>query len=377
MTPPETANLQLESPGVHSNLSGPTAHSSLSDHEASELDRDLLIPEAGSLFYTAEKVLDFLAPSSATQEQLRTVVNQMRITGSRHSKLLTQNDRAFTVHLDVFGRTKSNPFIKVSTVLKALFLPNDIPTLSPGAYAIKEVLSVANLASFAKWLITSEKQSPDNWNEVRRLDNSFPAPFLDSFHQSDPTSDALAVGSSKLLDATFKFALELRTQVALIGLSIGQDEPHFDPDERLREVFFDESEGDDSPRVRGWDAAGLGVDNTALNGKYQKKVIQRFKDISEFFVEDRDVDFDGLNEKFPWSSFVLQGLDWVKRRNGELLVFLHQRGGVVDVIDTLEKLVKDSQAGSARKTTAAAAKPTSKAKKSRSTRFVIQQFFHD
>ena len=326
----------------HSNLSGPTALSSASDHEAAELDPDLILSEAVALYVNADKVLDIIAPEAAPLGRLESILSEVKKPGSKDAKLLSHRERLFAMQLDVFGRNKNHPYIKPPTVMKALFAPQPVPSRDPRIW-VEEIFYKANIASFAQWLVSSERDAPHTLNLVRILDQTFPTPFLSSFIQSGPKAGLLAVGSSKLLDDTFRLGLELRTQAAIVALSISKREPGFDPDEKLREVFFLESGDASKPQARGWHTKQLGGGDSILHPTYLKLIAKRIGEISESFREDASVDFDSLSDRYSWSSFAIRGLVWTSLRNEEISTFVHARGGVDNLVEQLGRSIEGSQ----------------------------------
>jgi hypothetical protein len=359
-TPPPVFLAGSESPGVRSNMSmsGTTAISNLSETEAAELDGENMLFMLRSLYAAAQVIFGVVIPHKAQDPKLAEIVRDIKIPGSSASKRLNLSEQSFRLAQTSFK--VDGDYISTQAVMKSIF-GGRLPEADAKGWAATEIIQTANLASFATWVASAEQDSIKTWNILRSIDNAFPTWFLTSLLEpqtrlsSSSSAPSWKIGSSTLLEQTFSFALELRTQVAVLALLRQQEQESFDPEQAIRDVFFDPEDDDQSEmeEVRVWSINGLGGDNE-LHPKFIQKLQERILAIRQCFHEESQAllegDFTGLQQlqaSFPWSKFTIDALKWTRRRQRELLVFVENRGGVDGIVSSIKQEinVEDSMIG--------------------------------
>lgn len=350
--PAEPLDNTQRSPGAFSNVSGTTAVTSFSAADAADLDQDDLLHYLPILHREAEGILNIVAPDQAPEASLLAIIDDIRRPGAKIVKTLNKRETSFAFPLDVFGGQDS---VRPEIILKSLFPTRSVHHLEPERWRPDEVLYKANLALLARDIINlKERESPEAWNVIRRLDSTFPTPFLNSLLRSD--SEASTFGSSNLLEDTFNLALEVRTQLAIMLPFMAPDATSFNIDDKLIEVFFEPSDVDNSDlpdledfvqhgQFRGWAIRGLenkDLQETTDFHQAVRKRVERIKGIfpTEGRAVDDAVDPKQLESVFPWSSFVAQVLKWVRQRNREIERGISGKGGIDGIVKLLENEVQ-------------------------------------
>ncbi len=352
-TPYRTVDRIIEtSPGVASNISGTTAisaFSSFSAAEAADLDAEMMSMFLPSLYQCSGDLLRLIAPVSSTADELRTITREIKIPASKTGKALAGREKSYSTPRGYFGTSE---YIQRDTVLRSLLGIRSAEELGSEPWRLDEILYNANLASFAYSIIGSERDSEKTRQAVDYLDGLFPLHFLDTFHPSGQASTAVTVGSSALEEETFQLGLELRTQKAIMALAKDQNEETFDPDESITPIFFTPSTERDSlisemedllqnGQLKGWDVPRLGGGQSPMAKKYQTAIKTRISEIQRYFLDNEGasdegwVDLDELGAKFSWSDFVVQVLDWVRKRSQEIDGQIERRGGIDKLMEVL------------------------------------------
>ena len=81
-----------------------------------------------------------------------------------------------------------------------------------------------------------------------------------------------------MVESTFELALELRTQLAISVLNEGLQDPAFDPDEALLEVFTHVRDETRDSTVREWSVMGLGGEEGQLPEEFKSQILDRMED---------------------------------------------------------------------------------------------------
>lgn len=344
-----------QSPGTQSSISAITAISTAqSVHDPGDLDTDSMLEFLDDLFTDAGKVLDIVAPKTASTENLASVVSNISNPHSPFRQVLEKRVSRFVEVRENFG---TGDYINQATVLEAFARKTNL--YEPGGEIARPdtIIYKANLATFAKQMVTLEQEDNDIiFSTLVEADNTFPRRFLPSLYDSEleePTP-----GSSALVQETFQLALDIRTQVAVYLLVKRQHDQGFDPDNMLRIIFFavpdEEGEEDDMSemhRLRGWEILGLGSGDDDLSELIKNPILRRIEHIRHYFrggqeaLEHGDyVDSDALMAAFPWSDFIIHVLNWARIRNTELQGEINTLGGVSAIHASLkEHLETDTQ----------------------------------
>lgn len=340
-------------------MSGTTAISSFSMIEAEFLEPKYILKHVRKLCETAEEFLEHLAPKGGSMKDDFHNIQEMLKPGSDFAEEYADFDDEFKLHLKHFKGDESN-YINARAIHRALFGSyNDAGAMESG---LNLVLYLANILIFAKQMIHSDRSDKDVWNHLRLLDSSFPSQFLRSLLAEGPPTVA---GDSVMLQGTFRLALDLRIQLAVLSLERSAGDIDFNPDEALDGIFL--QEGEDV--LRGWSVAALGGEESRLSQDFQQKIAEHYNQIRSFFpidiqsLEDGDVvDLDGLSSKFSWGATVLLLLEWVRVRRNELSASIDAIGGSAAILENIKQAIAVPQPAleEARSTTAPRDSPRKK-----------------
>ncbi|EOA82497.1 uncharacterized protein SETTUDRAFT_140618 [Exserohilum turcica Et28A] len=336
--------VSFRSPGAVSEMSGTTAISSFSMAEAEFLESKFIVKHMRKLCDAAEEFLEHIAPSSATMRDDLKNIQEMQKPGSAYSEDYLDYEIELHVHLKHF-KSEDHNYIHARALHRALFGTNEQPVASQTGLDL--ILYLANLLVFAKQMIYSDRDHKTMWDVLRQLDNTFPAQFMRSLQLDGQPS---VTGESALYRETFELALELRTQLAILVLQKSVDNPDFNPDAMVSEIFFrsELSQAVDGSLIRGWNIAALGGDDSPLPQELQKKVVARLNKIREFFPTDKEslergelIDLEGLRSSFPWEPTILRLLAWVRLRRKELLFLIEERGGAATIARNIKRFYEE------------------------------------
>jgi hypothetical protein len=357
-TPPPVFLAGSESPGARSNMSisGTTAISNLSESEAAELNGTKMLFRFPTLYDAAQDIFRILTPRTSPDPKLAEIIRFLKIPGSDVSDNLDFSENVFRNALNFFR--VDGEYVRPQAVMKCIFGEN-LPEPDAKASAVAEIVQTANLALFAVWIASADQGNPKTWNLLRSIDNAFPSLFLTSFLEpqirKSSSSGAWNIGSSTLLNQTFQFALELRTQVAVLAFIRQQGREDFDAEQVIRDVFYLPADDDrsDTEQLRTWGINGLGGD-VDLHPEFDQQMQERISVIRHCFYEDTQALSDGastdleqLQVKFPWPQFTVAALKWIRRRHQELAEFIANRGDVRGIVSSVKQEldVEDSMIG--------------------------------
>ena len=155
----------------------------------------------------------------------------------------------------------------------------------------------------------------------------------------------------------FEIGLDIRTMYALVDLRFRRDEQRFMPEELLVSYFFEPLE--DSTLMSYNVAIADGQIKDIFRGgpsnseEENESILARVEDIRSSFrysteaVEAGDlVDFDQLEDQFPWLSFLTRLLQWSRLRLSEIEETLRQQGGIDGVTFALQQSRAGNLSGS-------------------------------
>lgn len=354
----------FRSPGAASEMSGTTAISSFSMIEAEFLEPKYMLKHMRKLCDAADEFLQHLAPQDGTISDDHHNMQEMLKPGSDFAEEFHDFDEELKLHLRHF-KGDENSYINVRAVHRALFGSyNDAGALQSG---INTVLYLTNTLVLAKQMIASSRNDKGVFDRLRQLDSSFPSQFMRSLPVKESTA---AAGDSALLKDTFSLALEIRTQLAILSLERSANESDFDPYEALNGIFVkSEASQEDGSLIRGWSVAALGGEETPLSQELQEKIAARFNELMNFLPKDTQslengdvIDLEGLSSVFQWEAIVLNMLQWVRLRHGELSVAIEALGGPAAILSNVKNAIAAPQQApeETRPTTAARDSPRKK-----------------
>ncbi|KAF2199861.1 hypothetical protein GQ43DRAFT_464485 [Delitschia confertaspora ATCC 74209] len=345
-TPPPNGgegHVPHRSPGGLSEMSGTTAA------DAEDLNSEFIL-EYGlvDLYHTSKRFLNLLARDRGAAQDDVTTMKDLRKPESSLNERFRTLDLALDSDLNNF-RKPPNLYISRQTVIRALLgrehvgAELDVASIRTPADL---VMYKANLVVFARQMITSDRGHKAVWDAIRQLDVSFPTLFLPKF-EHEPEAGSC---TSRLLDDTFKLALEIRTQLTILVLShmMQTERDLFDPDNVVQEIFLEQAGNDDHSEtpLRGWGVDELGGNGTVLSDEFRAIIVERVKRIREFFPRDAQslqnkeyVDIESLGGAFNWDQFVLKLLRWVRLRNREIDAAIGEIGGIDGLVEGTKKSI--------------------------------------
>lgn len=327
---------ETKSPGAVSAVSGTTVRTSHSAQELVELDPESMMDALPDLLGASNKVLDLLAPRNADEAHILGNTNDLRDPGSRASKNLQRLEGTFQLQRDLYG---TEQYINIILVLRKLLDVRRFDEVGSGPWRPDGVLQMANLTTLAMTFLPARMLDPIAHSGLEKLGRDFPSPFLFET-EATQTGSVASMGNSGMAESTFPMALEVRTQVFTMQATQHRDKPNFDPDDILKQVFFD---GDEA--VKGWDAPGLRGEE--LSKQQVQVIMQRIEEIRRIFPENpqslrtgRFVDFERLSASFPWSSFMTKLAAWCRMRQDEIQAQLEYQGGLENIVHALDDEIK-------------------------------------
>jgi hypothetical protein len=319
-------------------MSGTTAITSHSEAEMQDLDPNSIVEILPDLFTSSRRILKQLAPSGSSLESVEATIKELRILGSGSAVHLKRAEDKFKPDRSAYG---NDTYIKASIIMRKLF---DSPDPPIGSFRPDAILQAANLATLVRDLLVAQKEGRTTYEDIGEIDQNFPNAFLSKF------GGDIDRGESDLKDESFSIGLELRTQHTILALVhfkenlIGSSQI-FDPDRILGGGFIDPPVDLDPELGYLEDCLQNGqvkdIMRMAPNSKEQVEQIKnRIVRMSESFRDGPDagddlVDFDFLEEQFPWIIFITQFVLWIRSRLDEINESVIQRGGTRTILKGL------------------------------------------
>ena len=344
----EIQNHGPQSPGAMSQMSGTTAITSYSAQEIAKLDPIMaeILPE---LLESASRIMDLLAPENAieTVEQVDTIVKDLKIPGSRRGKHLKLHEQRFKATKSYYG---TDTYIRTSFVLRKLLGTDD---LELGTFRPDPVIQAANLATLLGELVVLHKGETKALSILQGVCSMFPEAFIGRYIEE------VNLGDNDLIDENFDMALDLYTQSAIENLSrMAEDGLSLTPDQALADVFYKDFNMAD-PDGHFAELTDGGVLRNILRpgqtySQTQVEMIQERLGLLSATIRYSEearragdfVDFDQLNEMFPWATFITHLVQWSRRRLTEIFEAITEQGGIEEITLSLIELIQnnDSQA---------------------------------
>jgi len=339
------------SPGGMSQISGTTAISSFSartSHSQGEIGAlDPMVSEMlPDLWIDSNRIMNLLAPADASEEQVGTIVRQLKVSGTRLAKSLMHLEKRFGGIREHFG---NEPYIKTTLIFQRLL---GTPDPAEANFRPDAIIHAANLATLVKDFLVMEKESQSSQSILGGLDSYFPRVFVTKFE------DNRQFGNSTLLDESFGIALDIRTQLTVVALGFQKEQDSWDPDQILLATFYDPPQQPSPPlsdfedTIRNGRPKDLMGAGSEVTDDQAAQVFQRVMDIRSAFRQSNDaielgdlVDFDQLEEMFPWVKFLTDLVHWSRMRLDEISKGIKEQGGVTRIVESFIEAIKthDSQ----------------------------------
>lgn len=332
------------SPGAESAVSGSSTYvTSHSAAEVAELDPMLaeILPE---LLRSSYAILDLLAPPNASEEMVVSINRELKVFGSRRAKRLKYDEERFHLTKTHYG---NDWYINPVHTLRRLFGTNDP---GDGDFRPDVVLHTANMATAIKDFLVISKDSRRTTEALSHLSSSFPKVFVSNFIGPD------RLGGSSLFEETFDLAIEIRTQLAIAYLKELKDDvdQRLTPHVTLASVFYDAPLPSPSSETYFGDLFQsaqlrrlMEVEVVNLGDKVSK-VTERILLIQSALRQSSEVadagdlvDFDLLDEWFPWPSFLASLVKWCRLRMEEIARSIREHGGIDKITKSVVNAIKD------------------------------------
>ena len=328
---------QMSGTTVMTTASAITTHS---EDERNSLTPVLVLKFLPDLLASSCEILDLLAPPGISPEVAESIVRELNMVNSLQAKFLRHAEKKFGNDREFYG---SDDYINPSYIYKALFRGRavDISKFRPDP-----IFHAANVATLVKDIFITPKVNSKTSNMLLNLDTIFPELFLREFDE-----DA-KFGNSSLRNETFELGLEIRTQCAITALFARRDE-RWDPEETVLSLFFSPLHSRQmSPQISYFDdvlehAETLPIMRAgpANSEEEDERIISRVREIQIALqsTEDGDaLDFERLDEVFPWTGFLTQVAVWGRKRIEEIKSDINPPKGVDDIRRPLIKAFEQS-----------------------------------
>jgi len=331
-----------------SQYSGTTARTSYDEQQLEGMVPSMIVDTLPNLFDSACKILD-LIPAGASLEMVKTMLEELKIPGSKKAKRMQRCEERFKGNMIHYGERAD--FIKPHLVVTKIFKSPDLVTLKCRPDA---VIYIANLATAVKEVLVMQRGTQSTSKGLQGLDLNFPEAFMTDFGNFDE------YGSSDLIDASFRMALELRTQNAIETLTeqkllSEQLQTTFEPDKILAQIFYQDA-SELASSTSEWTQffrKGKALDilqPVSRNSNDQKlRIKERVKEIRESFPLDLNaehdgdkVDFENLTNRFPWPKFVTEIFTWSRSRLDELTARIERNGGVTEIAESIDDFLENN-----------------------------------
>jgi hypothetical protein len=338
------------SPGAMSQMSGTTAISSFSartSHSQGEIGAlDPMVAEIlPDLWNTSYSILNLLAPMDASKDDVESIARELKVSGSRLAKSLRYDEEKFGISRQHYGNEN---YIKTTLIFRRL-LGSAEP--DEGDFRPDAIIHAANIATLVKDFLVIQKESQSTRSILMGLDSYFPEAFVTKFDND------IRFGNSLLRDESFDLALDIRTQFTIVALGFQKEQEKWDPDQILAATFYDPPQQRSSNLSYFEDSIRNGrpknIMGTGLTTDQQNaQVLDRVRLIHSAFRQSNDaleagdlVDFEQLEELFPWVKFLTDLVNWSRLRLEEIAEGIKQQGGVKAITKSFIEAIKsnDSQ----------------------------------
>ena len=283
------------------------------------------------LIEAADKLLGLLVPVEPSESSFAKTLAQLHTKGSRVSHNWRRLGNTFQAQRDLYG---SDSYIDPLGAIKILLGTKRVSAGSAGPWRPDALLQKANLAVLASSILSHPWQEQAD-QFIEELEQLFPKPLTEAL----VSSDTLMPGTSVLAVETFQYALELRTQYAIMQLARVSGQPNFDWDIVIQQAFLkDENE------LKGWGIAGLRSED--LTKEVLLSAIRRVEQLREAFKaypEKPAAAVERLRTDFPWTGFVFQTVTWISQRFKEVETQITLNGGAAAICQSLNGEIQRSR----------------------------------
>lgn len=259
--------------------------------------------------------------------------------------------------------TRAGEYLKLDTILRALLRKRSTQPLPKASrpWRPDDVIHKANLAVFV-YIATTESDDGLLLDALVTADQEFASPFVRGFTRPGAKPQT---GYSTLVPETFDFALELRTQMLVLGLDTEEPDRdtaaamiqntmlNFDADadeyeEGMEAMLSLQTALSHSRYAAGWEL----LDPHAFGTKeYAERIILRTEEIRRELFSDIEDPFNDtsaslasglikLRERFPREHFQKHLLKWSNLRLSEIDNSIRKLGGIDEIVTALEDEIR-------------------------------------
>ena len=324
---PHGSPLTSKSPGGASAFSGTTVRTSLPVQDAADPNTEGMLDALPDLSEAADKLLGCLVPSEISDAIIISKMTKLHTKGTTASVNWRRHRNAFQAQRELYG---SDSYINPSAALKTLLNTKQLSEATSGPWRPDALFQKANLAVLASSIFTRRWQEDDQF--IEDLEQAFPRYFTEAL----ASSDTLMAGHSMLIMDTFQFALEVRTQYAIMLLARYSARPNFDSDVVLHQVFYKNEDV-----LKGWGVPGIHSED--LTDEFEDAVLKRLAQLREAFtdiLENAVAGIERLRATFPWSSFLHRTVAWISERMKEVEAQITASGGNQAICESLSDEVQ-------------------------------------
>ncbi|KAL8790351.1 MAG: hypothetical protein Q9213_000704 [Squamulea squamosa] len=318
----------INSIGAISGFSGTTVRNSRSGPGMSTGSVEDMIYTLEDLSDASDKILRLLLFRDISEASIQGIKTLFSDPKSRERKQLENYSSIFQAYRNVYGEAM---LIDVpATARRLLGLPKQ-GSLRLGPRRMDPILYKANMTVIVRDLIAQVNDNIEN--SIEELDKDFPRPF---FHQLvDNINMHKTVDSSAQKEHTFLLALDIRTQYFIDSAKRLIDEPNFDPDSLLQQVFYREGN-----MLNGWHALGMRSEDLMQDPELRNLVVNRLEELRQSFslTEAPFINLASLEQDFPWDRFLANLGRWSQLRLGEIVSQMRELGGAGSIVGALQNV---------------------------------------
>ncbi|KAE8547782.1 hypothetical protein EYB25_009575 [Talaromyces marneffei] len=322
-----------DSPNGH-DVSGATLLPGDSDADGGEIDAIAMVESLPNLQAASSRLLDFFSSSFSSPSRIADLARNLANPKSSQTRKLQYLSNNFSSQVELFG---SDVYISVDKVA-SIFPPIDHDSKT---WRVDGIIYKSNCAQLALEILTRITMTEDVEESLYALEGQFPLPFLSALANENLAKNA---GISALRRQTFDLALQVRTQFLKMRLIVEKDVKGLDPNLLLHDVFYNENldsqaSAEAASSLRGFSLPSFQDVEGNLPEQYVQDVTDRIREITACFKADGQVDFDALDERFPWEEFIFTVAKWLRSRTEELNRHLERQPRVEDILDKLENAI--------------------------------------
>ncbi|KAK3628284.1 hypothetical protein LTR56_018676 [Elasticomyces elasticus] len=301
-----------------SGFSGTTAKTSFSQEEIAGLDSDMMLDVLPDLVKAADQMAQLLVHRDPNARPF--IWKEIRVQGTRHSKLYSNRLDSLEVHKKHFG---SQVYIQPGFVARALMGVQSIHEVPDGPWRPDNLIFRINLTQLLQAvLIPTVDPAGSGQQQYDALE------LLDSHFGQCIAGPVCDIEGALLL-------LQIQAQLTIIRLAGYEDAPHFDPMDVITDSFY--KEGPDGDLVYK-DANVLHIAHLGANDRQTlDDTLERIVDSDFRAPISEGLDFATtlaqLHARFTWGDFIDQVVAYYEHRSAQLDAHIASAGGPLQTME--------------------------------------------